>query len=235
MAAFYCHDVNTAAFDGWVPKPFAPVHFRFHRSFGRAMERLIASDRMTAFSKPPDGVASNGNGGEEGEEESVGIAIAGQNQSGRSTAGIVPEQEALVPAPCSPGSSEAGRGLHSACETSGELCVVGNGGTERCMESIAGEAAPVASVALPLHPNSCPLETELDEEHGARGDTDGGRSGNGGLSGGLAPLNEALVMTAGLGEEVAEAAEEDGIAAADWLEVTHALLEEVNESGQARR
>ena len=195
--------------------------------FVRATERLIACDRLSAFSKSSDITLPNENGGDK-REAPLGTAMSGQSQSERLEASIVPEQEDVIPAPCAPGSSHPGHDLYSTCGPGGRLSGVQHSGTEWCVDSAAGQAAKIESTVCPVHPNSHPPEIELDEEHAAPGDTGVHGDNFNSFSGLSAPPNEALVATAGLGKGAEEEAEDDDLAAADWLDVTHALLEELS-------
>lgn len=176
---------------------------------------------MKAFSKPSGGIVSHDeSGGDKGE---VCSGLAGQNQSGRLAASIAPAKGAWIQPTCSSGGSGAGHDLSSTCDTS-------RGGTEWCLESTGGATTHTASSSC--HSNRCDWGTELSQEYGARGNPDLVCIG---LSGGLAAPNERLLTTEGVGEGAIEEMEDNDIAAADWLDVTHALLDGVNESHQACR
>ena len=167
-------------------------------SLGRATERLMANDRMRAFSKPPGGVAPNENGG--GGGDTMGEEVFGRVQQSQgehsALASIVPEEEAFLPAPCSPGSSEAGCDTYSTCQTASSGGLGGDrgdGGTGPGMGITPGMTAQVAS------------------------------------------SNRSVALASGLGEGMMDEAEDDAVAAADWLDVSCALLEKVTESGEACR
>lgn len=174
---------------------------------------------MKAFSKPRDGTFLNENGGEMGEEV---FGLGGQSQNEQPAPCIFPK-EAVTSARCPPGSSETGSDLHGTCQ--------GSGGTEHGLESTGMENAPNVSAALLDRHH---LEKELEEDDGS--DIDVVRSGDGAgcsLASMVAAPREAMPMTP---EEFGDGAiggmEEDAVAAADWLDVTDALLDGVNESGQ---
>eukprot|EP00752_Nemacystus_decipiens_P005048 g4584.t1 len=156
----------------------------------RATERLIASDLMSAFSKPAVGVVPNDEKGGARDKHTFGLAGQSQQiQSGHpAAASFVPELEAHVPVPDSPEGSEARGDLYSTCDTRGGLG--SDGGTERWMESTVGATAQIV-------------------------------------------FNDTRAVAAEIGEEPVEEEDDDTIAAADWLDATFALLEEVNEPGQA--
>ncbi|CAM9912130.1 unnamed protein product [Ectocarpus sp. 4 AP-2014] len=190
----------------------------------RAIERVMASDKMRAFSNPGDGIVPNEVGGDKS------FGLAGQNQSRLLGASISPEEEPFVPAPCFPGSSRGGSVLSSACESSRGLSRVSHGGTAQCLESTGEPTTLTAPASSPLYPNRCHSEILLDDEHGASRDTNVVRSRHSSSAEGLAARPE---MPAGLGEEAIEEMGHNDIAAADWLDVSIALLDAVNESGQA--
>ena len=162
------------------------------------MERLMANDRMTPFSKPTVGVAPDENGG--GGGDAMGEEVFGRVQQSQgehsAAASVVPEEEAFLPAPCSPGSSEAGCDTYSTCQTASSGGLGGDrgdGGTGPGMGITPGMTAQVAS---------------------------GGAD---------------VALASRLGEGLIDEAEDDAVAAADWLDVSCALLEEVTESGEACR
>lgn len=187
------------------------------------MEGLISSGHMSAFSNPRDRVLPNENNCKEV------FGRAGQSESGDSTASVVPRQEALSPAPCPPGSSGTG-------ETSGPSRG-GHGGTEQRLDSTESDKMPTAvSAAFPVGRDRCHSETELDGENDASIDIDVVHGGNDFLfnvSGMVAAPHEAILMPHESSQGVIGEMEDRDIAAADWLDVTHALLDAVNESGQA--
>lgn len=178
---------------------------------------------MRAFSKPSDGIAANADVGTEGE---IALGTAGTSQRERSAATIVPEVHELIPAPCCSGGGEVVCNLRIA---SGGLSGAGGRGTaELSVESTGAATAHAVSAASPFSSsNGC----HLNRGYSTRGGTDLDQGGNG-LSVGSAPPDETPLMTEGLRDGPTEVKDDD-IAAADWLEVTHALLDEVNESVQA--
>lgn len=189
----------------------------------------MASDKMKAFSHPADRNVPRGISGDRSEKSA---SLAGQNRSRSSTASITPEEEPITPGPCCSRSSAGKSDLSSGCGPSRGLH------RDRCLgptESTRVPKSPTAvSAPRTLTPNRWHSEAELDEEGGASGDTDVVHSRNEGLVGGLVAPDETLLMPQALSEETAADVEEDDVAAADWVEATHALLE-ATESGQATR
>lgn len=165
-------------------------------------------------------------------EESLGIP--GQNHCGHGAANVVPEEPAYVhPIGCA-GHIGVGSGVHATCGASGEVSRVGHDGNERCveLETAGGVKGWTASVAPPAFPNRCKSGTEIDQEHGGPGDADSGKFGSLDFSVGLASSNEPL-LTEGLSQGPLQEVEDHDIAAADWLDVAHALLDAATESGDA--
>lgn len=180
---------------------------------------------MSAFSNPRGGNSPNENGGVKGEE---GFGLAGQRHSGHSTASII----SYTPCRCSPGSSETGSDLHNICASG--FSRGGDGGNEHFLESTGVEKTPTVPETFPLHRNRRHSQTEVDEEDDASSDVDVVHFGNDvgfNVSGMVAAPHEAMLM---MPEEFSEGAigevEDGDIAAADWLDVTHALLDTVSES-----
>lgn len=173
---------------------------------------------MRAFSKLVDGVIANEIGGYKGD---TSLGIAGQATS------VAPKNKAFILAPCDLGSSWAESDVPCACETGNGLSRVSYGVTERLLKSTRASTTPNVS-AVPLHPNCCHSEEELDEEHRLNSNADVVHAGNGSLAGGSAARPEPLlVMPAGFIDEAVEGMEDNDIAAADWL-VSHALLDSVD-------
>lgn len=202
----------------WSTTALAAVHVDATDSSNRAIERVMASDKMGAFSNPADSIVPNEIGGDKS------FGLAGQNQSRLLGASISPEEGPLFPVPCSPESSRGGSDLSSACETGRGLSRVGHGGSAQCLESTGGPTTLTAPASSPL------TRTAVTQRHCASRDTNLVRSRHSSLAEGLAARPE---MPAGLGEGAIEEMEDNDIAAADWLEVSIALLGAVNESGQA--
>lgn len=203
---------------------------RRYVSLRRAMEGLIASDRMSVFSTKRDEAFSRETGGCKGEEV---CGLSGQSQSGHSAASIVPKKEAFTSAPCSPSSSETGPELYGTMDASG-LSRVGDGRTEQS-ESTGEEKTPNVSATFPSRYYLA--TTEPNGEDDASSDIDvvnGGKDCGFSLSGMGVETHEAMLM---MPEELSDGAigemEDQEIAPADWLDVTYAMLDAVNESGQA--
>lgn len=203
---------------------------RRHRSPNRAVERVIASDKMKAFSNPTDRIVPNEIGGDKS------FGLAGQNQSRLLGTSIFPEEEPFFPAPCSLGGGAGGPDLSSTYESSRGLSGVRHGETARWLKSTGAPTTPASSAGCTISPNRCNSETELDEEHSAGGDIDVVHGGNDSLAERLAAPHETLLtMPHELSEGAIDDVKDHDITAADWLDVTHALLGAVNESGQTFR
>lgn len=148
--------------------------------------------------------------------------------------GIFPEEEPFIAAPCSPGSSGGGSDLSNMDGTYWELYRLRHDGTKRWLASTRAQKTPTTSTSRSNTLNGCNSETEFDEVV-ASSDTSVEHGGTDGLVGGRAASHETLsMMPQGLGEGAIEDMEEGGVATADWLQVTHALWEAGNESGEAR-
>lgn len=227
--------INTQFLDGRLgTAAFAAFHVDATHSLGRATERLIANDRMRAFSKPPNGIAPNETIGDKGDEP-VGIAGQEKNRSELLVSSIAPvEATSMQRRTCSSGCGGVGCDLSRTCEASraGLSRVVGHGGNEWWMGSTGGATTQPVRVAAPTHANCCHSGTEPSQEYGSRGDTDMVHGGNVGCSGRSTMPIESLLMTEGFSEGPTEEARagDDEIAAPDWLEVTHALLDAFDES-----
>lgn len=209
-----------------IPPPFAAI---MPPLISRAIERVIASDKMTAFSNPADRIGSNETGADKGDKSAVRV---GHSQSRVLAASTTPEEEAFVSASCSPGSSGGGSDLPGASETR-ELSRGSHDGTEPWLQFTGASTTTSASAAFPLQPICCHSETELGENRGASSDADAVRGGKFCFVGGLAASHEALPMNPqGLSEGAMEEMHGQDIAEADWLDVSHALLDAVNEHGR---
>lgn len=194
------------------------------------MGGVIASEKMKVFSNP-DSAFSN----EVGDKGGKSLGLPGQNQSGLWEAGVVDEQGAFAVASNSPGTSwsASASDVSTAFETRRGASRIGHDGTkERCFEFTGLPTTPTTSAASPLHPNRCPSEIDLDEEHG----TNIATGANSSFVGEFAARPETLlIIPAGFSEGAIEDLDDTDIGAADWLETTHALLDLGNESGQACR
>eukprot|EP00752_Nemacystus_decipiens_P005052 g4587.t1 len=186
----------------------------------RAFEGLLASGRVSAFSATHNRNCTNKNYEIEGEN---GFVLPGLSQHGKSAASIIPTQEAFTSAGRPSGSSETESGLHGTCS--------GNGETEHSLEFTGVDKAPTACATSP---NCHQSKLNLDEDDAAS-DIDVVHVGDGesSVSGFVAAPREATLVTL---EELSGEAINDTereFSAADWLDVTDALLAGVSESGQA--
>lgn len=186
----------------------------------------MACDKMKAFSNSAHRSVSCDIIGDEGKKT---LGLGGQDQSRLLSASITPGEECVTLAPCSPKSGGGRSDL-----STGTIWGLNreNDGSERRLESNILPAAPAASASSNVTPNRSNSEAEFDED-GASNDTDG-QSGSDSLVGGLVAPHETVLMTLqGLSEVVIENVEEDEVAAADWLDVSHALLDVGTEAGEA--
>lgn len=189
---------------------------------------------MTAFSLRAGDMGANDVGGREGGRSCATAAV--QDQSGHLAPTVAPETiEDSVPTLCFPRSNGAGSGVSGAREAAirgfPQAVCRGTEQQVQCLESIPPRVARASSVASPRFSNRCPLEVQLDEERCAVSDIDGVHVGNVTFAGVFAARPKAPLTTpAGLRKESREGREEDDVAAEDWLEVSHALLDESNKS-----
>lgn len=178
---------------------------------------------MRAFSIPPDGVRPKGSDADHGDH----FLDPGEvSEGGFCLARIGANEKAFYSAPLSSGSNGA-RADPPMPSTREAFGGPSESRQERCVEP---SAAPIASTpsARPPHPSCCHSETELN---GGDVLSYGGQS-SGYDVGGAATSPEPLLMEPEvIGEGVAEQAEDDEIGAADWLDVTHALLDSARGPG----
>lgn len=170
---------------------------------------------MRAFSNPADDT-----GGHIGGES---CAVSVQDSSGLLVSSVASEEEDPPPNSFFKGNN-GGSSLSCASETTSGLLRANRGGTETCVES-------------DYLWNRSHSDTELDEEHDANNDEDGVNVGNDIPGGGFAAASPepGLVMPAELDIGQIEDMDDGDVVAADWLEVTHALLDEGDKSGQPGR
>lgn len=178
-------------------------------------------------------MAANEIGGEQGDRS---LGLARHDPSEHLASSIAPQNETSHLASWSSGSSWTGSDGPSAFETCAGLFGADHGATEQCLESAPASTTANASVAaFSLHPNRCPSEIDFDEEPSVSSATDVVQAANDISAGGFAaPPEMPLTMPAGLSGGAIEDVGDTDIAAADWLDVSHALLDAGNnESGQA--
>lgn len=181
---------------------------------------------MRAFSNPADRSVPRESSDDEGENS---LGLGGQNQSQLLTATITPGDEPFTPAPCPLGTGVGDSDESSSCGASWALHRVDQDGTERWLESTRARKVPAASASHTLAANGCNSEEEFDD--GAGNETDVAHGENHVFAGGLvAPHGTLLMIPQGCSEGAMEGVEEEDVAAVDWLEVTHALLDESFES-----
>lgn len=180
---------------------------------------------MRAFSHSAGDTDANEVAGDKGEESHP---VGAQNQSGLLASSAVPLVEGPIPTPCFPGSNGVGPDAFFMGETSGGLAGrEGHGGAEQCLGSAPSGRTHTGFAPSPLLPDCCLSKTALDEDHGANSDADAVHVGNGHFAGGFVVCPDTLLMMPqGLTEPALEDMDKNGVAAADWLEVTHALLDE---------
>lgn len=197
----------------------------------RAIEGVIASDKMKAFSKSAN--RSVGTAGDKGDKS---LRLAGENQSRGWATSINPEDDdPFIPAPCLHGSSGGGSDHSLACGSRRGLSRVAGDERGSCFESVAARGPPLPSASPQrLAPNRRPHEVAPGGEGGPSSSPDL-QSESDSLGGGLAQADEALlILSVGLGGEEAVAdAEQDDVAAADWLDVATALSGAGDETDEA--
>ena len=178
----------------------------------RAVEGVIASEKMKAFSVPATRRVPRGDTAGGKCEESFNLVA--RKQSRVLAASVPPDEDPLIHGSTAPLT-------HGA---------PGSGGSGEWLETVlAAKSLDASSTSRFFVPSRGTQGAVLDdEEHGASSETDV-TSGSDNLVGALAtgPHDEALLMVSASlgGEVVVEDIEEDDVAAADWLEVTTALLE----------
>lgn len=189
----------------------------------RAIEGVITSSKMRAFSHTRGGMDANDIGGDGGEESCV---VAARNQIGPLASSVASNTEDSILTPGYPGSNGAGADVSGSRETTRGPCRVGHDGTEPCLGSAPLRTARTTSAVSPLFLGRCHREAELGEEHGANIDVDGVYVEDDCFAGGLPARPETLLtIPAGSSNGVIDDTDDDGVAAADWLEVAHALLD----------
>lgn len=191
----------------------------------RAIEGIIPN--KVALSNPaPRGIA--------GHEDDRPLDVEGQNKTRVLAAKRADNaKDRSIPAPYSPQSGRGGSDLSNAFGSQWGRCRVGHDGSH-LLESTRAPGAIGAYTPSSLTPNRCNHEAALDEGAGATG-SNGGVGGENDDDSVLAEPHETLLtMSVGLDGEEVEGMEDD-VTAADWLDVTTALLDAVNEADEARR
>ena len=177
---------------------------------------------MKAFSKARKGMSPSENGG--GAECGEDLGLAKQNHDGHSAASIVPERRAFTSAECPPRSGETGSDVYGTSSGTGE--------TEQYLESTGVEHAASVCATFPYHYLS---DKELDEDD-ANSDINVVRGGDGAgfsSSGMVGAPSEDMSITPEAFNEGARGEMQEGVSAADWLDVTVALLDGASEFGEA--
>lgn len=198
----------------------------------------MASEYMTAFKTPSNGIRSGESNGDEGEEF---IDPGGQSEARFVSSEIVPDEESFVRPPC-PSACSGTRSdptLSASSETfpAPSRSRAGRGGAERCMRPLGVATTSASSSISPFEPSCSPLGTDLTRGNVPnRRNLDLALAESGGHVEGLevgGPSETSRIAAQLLGEEVmeeadkgmAEEAEEHDIDAADWLDVAHAMLD----------
>lgn len=185
-------------------------------SLGRATEGVFAHKRIGVFRTQADIKL-------EDNKSCTSLDLGGRNQSGPlSTTTSTPRSSANTG--CEPEMS-------STCEASRGYSRVDAAGEELCMESTQGQRKSVAAAIPPPYHNCDGLEMVFNAE-GDRGVVNGGEDV--GCSAvclvAQASSDTAVLMS---GEGAIEERGGSGIDAADWLDVTHAMLEKIHAPDEA--
>ncbi len=176
------------------------------RSCLRALERAFASKRMRAFSTPPGCLCPTQSGGDRCEENDPD---PGRQNGG--VARVAADDEASFSDVFPSESSETSSTLEA----------------EWGMEPALVPGGPTPSAASLLQPHCLPSESKLEKNRGAS-NVSAHERGRGGCSAGEGVVDSpeaTLMMPQVFDGGAIDDAENHDIGAADWLDVTHALLD----------
>ena len=177
---------------------------------------------MRALSTPSGCVCPKESDGVKGEDF---LDPGGQNCG---PAGTVADDEAFYTASISSASSGT---WSSTCEAAGNISRVHHAGTEWDVEPAGVRRGPTSCLTC-SHPRRLPSGTEIDNEIGACNVAHGENHARGGVGGGVVDCDETtFIMPQVSSDGFVEEGEDHGIDAADWLDVTHAMLDVVHEPG----
>ena len=195
----------------------------------------MASENMRAFSMPSGGYNSKEGGWNEAEKV---LDPREQEKGGFVPARMAGEEKVPDPAPfCSEATGAwFDPSMSRTCVAPRCLAEVGHAVAGRCIGPAVAATTSTSSVEYQLHPINCHSVTEPSEQDGAsiKVDAAHGRSVGGcSVVGGATDCPKtSLVIQEVLNEGIVEDAEDHELGAADWLDVTHALLDDDHGLGQ---
>ena len=151
------------------------------------------------------------------------------NAEGFMSARVSADERLFCSAPLPPRSTGAWANplTPSTCETFGDPPQSDHAAHERCVEPTAPPTASAPSATSPHHPGCSYPAIELNSEDVVHG----GIVCEHDVSGVATSTDTFLVEPDVLGDEVVDEAEDNDIGAADWLDVTHSLLDEAHRHG----
>lgn len=166
-------------------------------------------------------------------EESNDVGLSDQNQSRHLPVSIVPDEEIMDSVGFCSTSSGAELDVPSTCDASRGSSRVDSPGAERCFDSSRAPIKPIAATRSVPRPLCGEVETRLKAGSDKYAMNVGGNVGYGASDVMAQAPETAVLMSPGLGGGALEEVEDSGISEADWLDVTHAMLDTVHASDQA--